>query len=210
MGFNWRVKDSVSLLITLAAVIAASPVSAQTPERSWSFYATANIYFVPDSEDFLQPTIAADRGALHLEGRVNNEYLDTGSAWIGYNLSMGDAIAFAFTPMFGVVFGGTTAIASGYQFTLSWRWLEVYSDTEFVLNRENDNDSFLYTWSEVSIAPAGWWRAGVVIERSKAYKTAFEIQRGPLAGVLFGPLDVTAYLLNPEDPTFVIAIGIAF
>ena len=43
----------------------------------------------------LQPTITADYGWLHLEARYNYEGLDTGSAWIGYNFSVGDKLTFS-------------------------------------------------------------------------------------------------------------------
>ena len=62
-------------------------------EEAWSFSASAYTYFVPDDSNYVQPTFTADRGWLHLEARYNYEALDTGSAWIGYNFSGGEKLA---------------------------------------------------------------------------------------------------------------------
>ena len=57
----------------------------------------------------MQPTFTADRDWLHLEARYNYEALDTGSAWVGYNFSGGETLAWEFTPMIGGVFGDMPA-----------------------------------------------------------------------------------------------------
>ncbi|HWT79462.1 MAG TPA: hypothetical protein VN648_11745, partial [Candidatus Methylomirabilis sp.] len=52
------------------------------PEQAatdWSFSASAYTYFVPDSRDYVQPTVTADRRWLHLEARYNYENLETAS-----------------------------------------------------------------------------------------------------------------------------------
>jgi hypothetical protein len=100
--------------------------------KPWSFSASAYTYFVPDSRNYVQPTVTADRQWLHLEARYNYEDLDTGSAWVGYNFSVGEKLSLDFTPMLGGVFGNTTGIAPGYRGTLSWWKLVLYSEGEYV------------------------------------------------------------------------------
>ena len=57
-----------------------------------------------------------------------------------------------------------------------------------------------------------WFRFGLVTQRTRAYDTDREIQRGLLAGITYRELDVSTYLFNPddEDPTFVIAVSLTF
>ena len=88
----------------------------------------------PTTANYVQPTFTADRGWLHLEARYNYEALDTGSAWVGYNFSGGEKLAWEFTPMIGGVFGDTTGIAPGYKGSLSWWKLELYSEGEYVFD----------------------------------------------------------------------------
>jgi hypothetical protein len=55
------------------------------PAPSWTFESSANTYIVPDEGNYVQPTITADRGWLHLAARVNYETLNIASIWFGYN-----------------------------------------------------------------------------------------------------------------------------
>jgi len=182
----------------------------EADEKAWSFSVSATTYIVPDSREYVQPTVTADRGWLHLEARYNYEALDTGSAWVGYNLSGGEKLAWEFTPMLGGVFGDTTGIAPGYKGSLSWWKLELYSEGESVFDTGDSADSFFYNWSELTLAPVDWLRFGLVTQRTRAYESDRDIQRGLLVGVSYRKLDLSAYYFNPDDeqPTFVIAVGL--
>ena len=203
------------------AVIAQTPTNAPltttaTPpeedDEAWSFAASAYTYFVPDDREYVQPTFTADRGWLHLEARYNYEALDTGSAWAGYNFSGGDTLAWEFTPMIGGVFGDTTGITPGYKGSLGWRKLELYSEGEYVFDTGSSSDSFFYNWSELALAPAEWVRFGLVTQRTRAYHTDRDIQRGLLAGFSFKAVSLTGYVFNPDDdkPTVVLAVAVNF
>jgi hypothetical protein len=167
-------------------LLASARVAAQEPagaSQQASYAASASLYFLEDDEDYLQPTVALDRDRLHLEARYNYEDRDTASAWIGINLAAGDALSLEFTPMLGVVAGRTKGIAPGFKVTLGWR----------------------------SLGPAKHWRIGIAAQRTRVYETDFDIQRGLLLGASFGRLDVTAYVLNPdESPTVVLAAAAGF
>src|SRR6185503_11209076 len=113
----------------------ASPTSANAPaEENWTILFSAYTYVVPDGRDYLQPTILADRGRLHLEARYNYESADTGSLWVGYNFHFGDELAFDFTPMLGGIVGDVTGVAPGYRFALSYWKLELASEGEYVFD----------------------------------------------------------------------------
>ena len=180
-----------------------APAAATTPpaedEKAWSFSASASTYTVPDDPNFVQPTVTADRGWLHLEARYNYEALDTGSAWVGYNFSGGEKLAWEITPMLGGVFGDTTGVAPGYKGSLSWSKLELYSEGEYVFDTGSSSDSFFYNWSELTLAPVEWFRFGLVTQRTRVYKTDRDIQRGLLAGFSFKKLSLTGYALNFDD-----------
>lgn len=191
---------------------AAPGALTETDEKAWSFSASAYGYLVPDGRDYVQPTITADRDGLHLEARYNYEALDTGSAWFGYNFSVGEKLSLDFTPMLGGVFGETTGIAPGYEFTLSYWKLELYSEGEQVFDTGDASGNFFYTWSELSLAPVDWFRFGIVVQRTRTHQSELDIQRGFLAGVTCKNMDFTTYLFNPDQskPTVVVAIGATF
>jgi len=218
-------------LIVLVAALAGGPAAAQdapavpVPEdtpgaspadepasRAWSVSASAYTYILPDAANYVQPTVAADRGWLHLEARFNYEDHDTGSAWIGGTFSVGERVTLEVTPMIGAVFGNTTGVAPGYEATLGWRALALYSETEYVFDTAESADSFLYTWSELTVSPAEWYRVGLVVQRTKVYDTEFDIQRGLMAGVSWKHAELTAHLFNPDAsrPTVVLGLSLDY
>jgi hypothetical protein len=197
----------------VAAATNDSPARAREPtDKAWSFSASAYAYFVPDSREYVQPTFAADRDWLHLEARYNYEDLETGSAWVGYNFGGGEKLAWEFTPMLGGVFGNTTGIAPGYKGSLSWWKLELCSEGEYVVDPGDVSGSFFYNWSELTLAPVDWFRFGLVTQRTRAYETDREIQRGLLVGFAYKQVDLTTYLFNLDEskPTIVVALSVDF
>jgi hypothetical protein len=167
---------------------------------------------VPDSRDYVNPTFTTDHQWLHLEARYNYEALDTGSLWVGYNLSFGHSLLLDVTPMLGGVFGDLTGVAPGYELSLSWRRLSLSTQGEFVFDTGNSAGNFFYTWTELSYSPVDWFRAGLAIQRTKLYHTNLDIQRGFLVGFNYKKVDFTTYIFNLgwTDPTVVFAIGVQF
>jgi hypothetical protein len=177
-----------------------------------SYSASLFNYFVPDDQDYVQPTLAADHGRLHFEARYNYEALETGSAWLGYAFSAGGQVKVDITPMLGGVFGDLHGIAPGYRLTLGWSRLEIYSESEYFFDFEESAEDFFYHWSELSFAPTDRWRAGLAVQRTRAYETGLDFQRGFLAGVSYKRVGLSAYVFNLgwEDPTVVISVEVDF
>jgi hypothetical protein len=193
---------------------ANSPASniEEATEKKWTFSASAYTYIVPDSREYVQPTITANRGPLHLEARYNYESIETGSAWVGYTFGAGEKLAWEFTPMLGGVFGNLTGVAPGYKGSISWWKLELYSEGEYFIDPSDESENFFYNWSELTIAPVEWLRVGMVTQRTRAYDSDREIQRGALVGFSLKRLDLTAYVFNPDEsrPIWVVAAGFSF
>ena len=190
--------------------VTAEPL--QTGGEAWSFGATFSAYIVPDAPDYVCPVFTADRDWMHLEARYNYEAMDTASLWLGYNFSFGEKWEFEVTPMLGGIFGDTHGIAPGYRFSLSRGRFELYSEGELVFDTHSSSDSFFYTWSELTWSPDGKFRIGLAGQRTRAYQTDLDIQRGILAGYTWKSLDFTACVLNPDkdEPTLVFTMGVEF
>lgn len=185
---------------------------AEEDAKTWAFGASAYSFYVPGGGDYVQPTLTADRGQLHFEGRHNYENLDTSSAWFGLNYSMGEAVRFDVTPMLGAVVGKTDGWAPGYKATLSWNGLTAYSEGEYVFDRNTKEDSFFYSWNELTVAPVDWLRVGFVGQRTRLYQTDRSIQRGLLVGASYKRVGITAHVFNPDqdDPIYVLSVSLSF
>lgn len=184
-----------------------SGASASNP---WSFSLTVDGYVVPHAEFYLSPTATADRGWLHLEARYNYEDLETGSIWVGRNFSVGHMLVFEATPMIGGIFGNTTGVAPGYEFSLSYKRLELASSGEYVFDTKNRNGSFFYSWPQLTYSPLDWLQVGAAAQRTKAYHTSLDTQRGLFVGFSHKEVRFTTFLLNPGDPTLVFELGWSF
>ena len=205
---RWSVATAAVFAVACAGH--ASAQSLVTP--GWELSAAAYTYFLPRDDNYLQPTVTADRGKLHLEGRFNYEAKRTASAWIGWNYEVGERVTFKVTPMVGGVFGDTNGIAPGYRTSLSWNWLELSSEGEYVFASASRDDWFFYTWSEVGLYPFDWFGAGLVGQRTRAYDSDRDIQRGFFAAFTFPHVDVTGYVFNPDDDdvTYVLTVDVKF
>jgi hypothetical protein len=198
-----------SALPALAVLALACPAAAQ----EWSFAVSAFVFDPPEESPYFSPIFYADRGALHLEARYNYEDRETGSVFIGRNFEFGEGVAVTAVPMFGLVLGSTQGVAPGAEVGISWRRLELYAESEYVFDLEESDDSFLYTWSEATIAPLDWLRFGLVVQRTRTYETGLDVQRGLLVEVSRGSLSFGFHWFNPdrkEDQIFAYAVGYEF
>ncbi len=207
------VRPCLAVLAGLSLVLAlpAHGQSVATGSEGWSFSAAASVYFVPPDGDFLLPTVSADRGSLHLESRYNYEELDTASVWGGWTFGGGRAFEWEITPIAGVVFGDLDGVAVGYEGSLKWRSLELYSESEFVFDTAGSEGNFLYNWTELTVAPAEWIRLGLVAQRTRLYESSREVNPGLLVGFSYHSAAATVYVLNPDDdPTVIVSLGLEF
>ncbi len=186
----------------------ATPGAPAEPEaeaaNEWTFSVMVSGYNVPGDRLYPQPTLTADRRRLHLEARYNYEDIDTGSAWVGYNLGGGEKVAWELTPMLGGVFGNVAAVAPGYRGSVSWWKLEFANEGEYVFGSKDDEERFFYNWSELTVAPADWWRVGIATQRTRAYTADRDIQRGILVGFSYRSFDAAFYLFNPDDDVSIV------
>ena len=187
-------------------------VAEETAEDEWECSLSISTYLVQNGRDYANPNLVLDRDWLHLEARYNYESIKTGSLWLGYNFSLGKKLVLEATPMLGGVFGDITGIAPGYSLSLSYEQIEFFTQGEYFFDAGNRSGNFFYTWSELSYAPVTWFRAGMVIDRTKALGNNFDVRRGPLIGFKYKKVDLTTYWLSPgsRDSTFIFTVALNF
>jgi len=154
--------------------------------------------------------VTADRTALHLEARYNYENLDTGSAFVGWNFAGDGEVDWSATPMFGLVFGETDGAAPGVETDLSWQALYLYIESEYVIDFNTSEANFLYAWIEATGSPTEWLRAGLVAQRTRAYETALDVQRGLMLEGTRAAWSLGVYWFNldrSDDDLFAVALS---
>lgn len=177
-----------------------------TLSSDWSFEAETYYYILPDENNTTTLIGYADYKALHLEGRYNYEDLNTGSLFCGYTFEAGKKLKFSATPMIGFVFGNTNGIAPGLEWTLTWKKLDFYSESEYVFDLETKENDFFYNWTELAVTPFNNFRTGISGNRTRLYESDLEIQKGIFAQYSFWKLTAGVHYFNPfSDEYFVIA-----
>ncbi len=213
---NSRDRLLLAALFLLGTGIAtAQETAASAPAEAapaWEFNASVYGYFPPDDRHYAQPTVTADHGALHLEGRYNYEAFKTGSAWVGWNLGTGDKLRLDATLMAGGVFGDTRGVAPGYELTLTYGHFQLYSEGEYVFDTDASENNFFYNWAQLGYSPLEWLSFGLASQRTRAYQTSLDVQRGFFVGFTYKSLTLNVFVFNPgwETPTVVTSLAISF
>lgn len=188
------------------------PAAPEAEKTGWEFGLSGALYVLPDEEDFVQPTFKADHGLFHFETRYNYEDRDSTSFFVGANFEFGDRVKLALTPMLGGLAGQTDGIIPALEADLTFWRLEAYGEAEYVFDLDDSSSKYFYMWSELSVWPTEWLRAGMVTQRTRVYQTDRDIQRGLLVGFTFKKVDGTVYFFNPgsDDHFTVVSLGVSF
>jgi hypothetical protein len=198
-------------VLSQTATAPPSP-SADAPANPWAFSLSTYGYIVPHQQSYVNPNFTADHSWLHLEARYNYENQETGSLWAGYNWSVGHKLQLAVTPMIGGVFGRTGGIAPGYETSLTYKKVQLSTQGEYVFDLKDRSGSFFYSWMELTYSPLDWFNVGVAAQRTKAYHTDLDVQRGFLVGFSHKNVNFTTYVFNAgwTDPTVILSLGFNF
>jgi hypothetical protein len=213
---TWAAASVASLIAAAGSAAATEDAGAgasEPPEaRAWTISASAYGFFIPDAPDFIMAIVPFDAGLLHVEGRYNYEALRSASGFVGLNARWGRELELLLTPMFGGVAGDLDGLIPALRLTVSWWKLELYSESELVLVLHENGSAFFYDWSELGLYAATWLRVGAVVERTHAYQTPLDIQRGAFASGTYHFATLTLYELNLgwTTPTWVLALALAF
>lgn len=180
-------------------------------ETGWSVDLEAYLYLLED-DSYLLPIFSAEKGSLHLEGRYQYEDLRTASVWAGWIFQTGEVLEFEVVPMAGVVVGRTDGLAAGFELTLAWRSLDLYTENEFVFDFEDSDGNFFYSWSELSWQAEPWLRLGLSAQVTRETGSGFETDPGILVGIGHGPAELILYGfdLGGDDAFYIVALAWEF
>ncbi|NIG54030.1 hypothetical protein [Chitinophaga sp. Cy-1792] len=188
--------------IFLAAVLVlcdCAPLLAQEADAdsSWSFSVSGSFTVTPHSGVILSPGFSVDHNWLHAETRYNYEDVRTASFFAGYWLGVGNKLRLDAAPMIGFVVGQTNAFAPALEFTLTYWKLTLYSEQELIINYEGKDESYLYSWNELTYAVTRKLFLGISGQRTRLYQSGLDLQKGPMVKYLFGKFTGTFYAFNP-------------
>lgn len=198
--------------LALAADEAPTEPPATAAEPTWTFSVTAYPTDVRGGDNFTSGVAIAERGPLHIEARYNYEAVGARSAFVGWNFSGGETFTWKLTPMLGGAWGDIQAVIPAVEAAVAWRALDFYVEAEYVHDKSEHSDSYIYAWSELGLRPVEWLRFGIAGQRTRLYGGDRDFQRGPFAQVTVKSLTLGVYCFNPgsDDQIVVGSVSVAF
>jgi len=164
----------------------------------WSFSLWGDYFIIPNDKNIFNPTFYADHKSLHFEGRYNYEDINTASAFAGWRFETGNKLQLAATPMMGIAFGNTNGIAPGLELELTYKFLDLYTESEYLFDFASKENNFAYTYFELAATMLNEHvRTGLTGQRTRLYQTEFDVQRGVFAEYYFGRFRAGLYYFDP-------------
>jgi hypothetical protein len=183
-----------------------------TIPASWAFEADILYYIFPEASNTATLIGYADYKAWHLEARYNYEDENSVSLFGGYRFDVGQKVAVGFTPMLGILIGPTSGLIPGLEVDITWKKLDFYSESEYVLDLGDGDGHYFYTWAELAISPMDHWRTGISVNRTRLYESSLDLQRGAFVQYSFSRIRMGIHYFNPfTDEDFILTtLAVAF
>lgn len=169
--------------VTALASPAVAPAQEPAEPAAWKWAAYVDAYLDPEESTYFVPTVFADRGRLHLEGRYNYEDFDTGSLFAGWTFVFGRSTEYLkLTPMVGAFVGRSNGVAPGLEVEARWWRLAYWLESEYAFDVEDASENFFYSWSELNLYLFPFLWVGGSLQRLKLVDTSREVDVGPMIG----------------------------
>jgi hypothetical protein len=201
----------ISMPFFAKAQIGEIPPSGDSTTSPWSFAASGYYYILPGLTNTLTLIGTADYKSIHLEPRYNYEGEHTGSVFAGWKFEAKGKIELTVTPMAGIVFGDLHGAAPGLELEVAYQLFDFYSESEYLIDFEDHQSNYFYTWTELGISPFHSFRTGISAQRTRLYQTGLDLQRGVFAEYAFWKLTVGVHYFNPftTDYFFITSLNFA-
>ncbi len=198
-------------LLSLASALATAQTDTTSGSSAkttlWEFSLAGYWYAFPSEEDLVMAVARANMGTLHLEARYNYEARRTVSAFAGGNFSAGEEFTVDVTPMAGVALGDTKGIIPAVELSLGYRVFDFYAEGEYLFDLNDSEGNFAYTWLELGITPVELLRTGLVAQRTRAFQTPLDLDRGIFAQLKPAIGTVSLYYFNPFSDSWFLTVG---
>lgn len=201
----------IILIVSCCGIRTAAQDTAARAVRP-EFAVSGFYYIIPAATNTASVIATADYKNWHGELRYNYEDVRTASFFAGKTFAFGRKLQVSLTPLIGIVAGQTNAVAPGLETQLEYSILDFYAESEYVFDFRGRESNFYYVWSELGVSPFKTLRAGITVQRTKLYKTRFDVQKGIFGSYGIKDFKPSVYYFNPGSAHhfFVFALEYTF
>lgn len=146
---------------------------------------------------------------FYFEARYNYEDVRTFSLYVGRTFETGKTLQLIITPSAGLVFGNYNGISLATYLELNGKWINAFSENEFVFDENDKLNNFFFTWSgatfpihkNVGIGIGSKW---TILSDSRS------LNYGPMISFEKGGFKLEGYAFNVWESAKVWTIGIQY
>lgn len=196
-------KSAVIFNIMLIILCCQKVCTAQEQNISAEF--SIQQYFLPSEDDLSIPVLSVNYNDWLIESRYNYEARDAASLWLGKVYSFGESLEFELTPLIGAIFNSFEGAAPGLKTDITYKKLNIYSELEYVFDFDSRDNNYFYSWNEITYGISDNLRLGIVGNRTRAYSSSVELDRGPIAYIDFESISFFCSALNLDDSPIIVS-----
>ena len=204
MKYKFQKAQKIILYLLIALALTHSVKSQDSSAKTSAFhdlFLSGYVNFLNDGSTYGMGISGGYYKNIYAEARYNYEDLQTFSLFAGYAFSNDEhQVKWEIIPMVGIAVGQTNAILPAMEASAGYKKINFNSQLEYAVSLESKKSNYWYAWSELTYALASWLEPGIVIQRSKLYKTGRQIDRGLMLNSNCLPhTTASVYLFDPFD-----------
>lgn len=143
----------------------------------------------------------------YAEARYGYEAQNTISLCFGKTFSGGNRLTWSATPFVGGAAGKFYGALAGVNTELKYRKTSFSSQAQYSLSINSSNQSFIYSWSDVSQQLNSWWYIGLSLQHTCG--TRFhKLETGILTGFDLGNCVIPIYIFSPYNRSRYYVVGL--
>lgn len=142
------------------------------------------------------------------ELRYNYEDVQTVSMHLGKKMGFKKIPALEVTPVFGVVLGKLNGGSAGTVIEVNVDKFCFFSEPQYVCSFQQEADSYIYSWTEVSYEVFSFLYAGIALQQTKPYSLPNVFEPGLMAGISIKNFDIPIYFFSPASSNKNFVLGV--
>lgn len=148
-----------------------------------------------------------NRKQWYAEARYGYEAQNTISLCIGKSYSGGNRLTWTITPLVGGAAGKFLGASAGVNAEFKYKKTSFSSQAQYSLSANHSNQSFLYSWSDISQQIYSWWYAGISLQHTCGNQF-HKLETGILTGFELHNCTIPIYLFSPYNKNRYLVVGL--
>jgi hypothetical protein len=144
----------------------------------------------------------------YAEVRYNYDELETISFNAGKTFSKENIVAYAVTPIAGIITGKLNGASLGLNVQSEYKKVFFSAESQYTFSINSRDAEYFYNWSELGYDISEAVYTGLAMQLTHLYKTTNEWEPGIVVGLSFNKFTFPLYLFNPASANRYFVLGI--